>query len=364
MGDEIGGISGGKIHARPPSIYPFNKSRLDVLISKAVTTRPDKSEMIRICKKIIGEDNRGATHFISSVDLGAKIFYTQKKKASETTAKGKAEIGGKAGASAGTPYTDQSQSRDTVTGVNRISHPEVKWDKTKTVVKPEHEMVISQEVSPVWLLVSDKDWRQAMKEACSQYINENAARRPFPVISTGKSRTTSRFCPSPDNSTGFTGRPLVISSGKYFLEVREDPKKGFVLEVTDRHQDASNMYIEVPRRIITSPDPNEASDPLKHPDSGFVRLATRLPSSNAYSRLYVEHVNTGHLAPLHKWPKGPLHLLRKTAYTRRRQYLVIKEAGMNNQCMVFSSNYDNCASSLFKMQTANTVDPHENKKLF
>ena len=196
------------------------------------------------------------------------------------------------------------------------------------------------------------------------------------------------FCLYRDRNIGFAGRPLVISSGKYFLKVREDPKKGLVLEGTDQCQDASDLYIEVPRSTNSS---ETFRDPLKNPDSGFyiyhktnglkmylcedpkegtVRLATRIPSPNAYSRLYVEFLSTQSLASLSKWSKEPLHLLRKTAYTKRRQYLVMKKTDRNDQgtMLFFSSKRDDDLQSLCQFTIRNaenkcTVDSDGNKKL-
>ena len=147
--------------------------------------------------------------------------------------------------------------------------------------------------------------------------------------------------------------------------------KGFTLEGTDQCQDASDLYIEVPRPTNVS---EKSHDPLQNPDFGFyiyhakdkrrgiklylcsdphdestVRLVTRIPSPNAYSRLYVEFPSTQALAPVSRWSKESMHLLRKTAYRKRRQYIVMKRTETRNEVkrtetrnegMVLSSEHD------------------------
>ena len=135
-------------------LHQDNPSCLDKLISKAAQTKPYATDEM-ICKGIL-EDNRGATHFISSVDLGAKVYLSKP-------------------------------------GMPATVHHGVVWKKTRTVVKPEQETVIGCEVSPVWLLVSDKDWRQAMKKACLEYVKEHTAKCHFPLISTGEIWTHFHF---------------------------------------------------------------------------------------------------------------------------------------------------------------------------
>jgi hypothetical protein len=124
----------------------------------------------------------------------------------------------------------------------------------------------------------------------------------------------------------------------------------YVLTATDQCRDASDMFIDVPRIMGALPDQAaKTKDPLQdphsyfyiyhtddrrsgtrrylcaHPDnSGTVILATRIPSPNAYGRLYVEFPSTHHPAPVYRWAKEPMHLLRKTAYTNRHQYITLK----------------------------------------
>lgn len=150
----------------------------------------------------------------------------------------------------------------------------------------------------------------------------------------------------------FLGGPFIISCGKYFLTVMQTDDSRYVLTATDQCDHASNMYIEIPRCTDVTESPDHAAktkDPLQDPNScfyiyhakdrrsgfrlylcadpnnpGTVNLATRIPSPNAYSRLYVEFSSTQCLAPVSRWSKEPMHLLRKTAYRRRPQYIVLR----------------------------------------
>jgi hypothetical protein len=146
-------------------------------------------EMIDICKSILGEENRGATHFISSIYLGAKVYYAETSLETTDESKISAQGGVKStvlGGRAKLSLTEQSARSRYTQGTTATIHPAVELKAIKTVVRPEHEMVIGCEVSPIWLLVTDKVWREAMKTACSDYVRHHAATHPFPVIASGE----------------------------------------------------------------------------------------------------------------------------------------------------------------------------------
>jgi hypothetical protein len=289
--------------------------------------------MIDICKRILGDENRGATHFVSSIDLGAKLYYKETVSEKEQTSKvsANAALGGDnlvqadAGISRSKEATRKVLRSDTVA----LIHHAVDMNETKTEVSHDREMVIACKISPVWLLVREKTWRQAMKTACEKYVKENNTEY--------------------NDATVAAGGPFLISCGKYYLRVKQKDS-AYVLTATDQCRDASDMFIDVPRIMGALPDQAaKTKDPLQdphsyfyiyhtddrrsgtrrylcaHPDnSGTVILATRIPSPNAYSRLYVEFSSTQCLAPVSRWSKEPMHLLRKTAYRRRPQYIVLR----------------------------------------
>ena len=124
------------------------ESRLNIILSNKM--QPDEpntqDKMIEICKSIIREENRGATHLISSIDVGAKVFYnetvSQKGQRSTVSANARLDIASQAGGSAEMSRTYQSTGRSLRSDTTAITHPAVVWKKTQTVVEPEQEMVI------------------------------------------------------------------------------------------------------------------------------------------------------------------------------------------------------------------------------
>jgi hypothetical protein len=178
---------------------PVN-SRLDTLLESRPQPHKDvkqrnvseiQEEMIEACMAIIKDENRGATHFVSSIDLGAKVFYTETVTEKKSFAKASAKVGvdsteSDGGASLGTSASNESTSRSLRSGTTATIHPRVTMQTIKTVVTQDQERVIGYEVSPVWLLVQDKDWRQAMKHACWHYVYDRTSKSPFPVISKGE----------------------------------------------------------------------------------------------------------------------------------------------------------------------------------
>ena len=144
--------------------------------------------MVSICKGIIRDENRGATHFISSVELGAKIYRTKKVTISHATAKFLMKAGLQASNAAGLDVAFKDEhlalASNYESRIFATVDPRVKMDGTKTVVSAEHERVIGYDVRPVWVLVSDPDWQRAMKEASLQYVKEELDHSP-PVIASG-----------------------------------------------------------------------------------------------------------------------------------------------------------------------------------
>ena len=154
--------------------------------------------MIAICKSIIRDENRGATHFISSVELGAKIYRTKKVTISHATAKFLMKAGLQASNAAGLDVAFKDEHLALASNYESrmfaTVDPRVKMDGAKTVVSAEHERVIAYDVRPVWVLVSDPDWQRAMKEASLQYVKEELD-HSRPVIASGKPfNTLIKFC--------------------------------------------------------------------------------------------------------------------------------------------------------------------------
>lgn len=156
---------------------------------------------IEVCKSCI-QDPRigGATHFISSLDLGAKIF--EISTASSQTQRKKLNLKAKIGAgstglptenegedqddalfSLGVGFNESSMKKASVSGSNyqAIIHPEVQLNEMHTKIEPDQEQTIGFELSPTALLLGDPLWREPMKLACKQYIAEKVAKQPARV---------------------------------------------------------------------------------------------------------------------------------------------------------------------------------------
>ena len=175
------------------------RSRLDKLINNkkeeitSTTTAQCEDEerrnkMVEICKGLIRDENRGATHFISSVELGAKMYRTKNVVVCQTASKlsTNATVAGLS-----SPLLDVAFEEEDMNLAAKYDSrlfvtvdPMVKLKGARTVVKADYERVIGYDVSPVWTLVSDPEWRKAMKVASQLYVKEEmAASRP--VIAAG-----------------------------------------------------------------------------------------------------------------------------------------------------------------------------------
>ena len=175
------------------------RSRLDKLINikkEEITSttmaqckdEDRRNKMVEICKGLISDENRGATHFISSVELGAKMYRTKNVVVCQTASKlsTNATLAGLNSASLDVAFTEKNM---TLAGKydSRLFvtvDPMVKLNGARTVVKADYERVIGYDVSPVWTLVSDPEWREAMKDASLLYVNEKMA-ESRPVIAAG-----------------------------------------------------------------------------------------------------------------------------------------------------------------------------------
>ena len=62
--------------------------------------------------------------------------------------------------------------------VSATIDPRVKLEGARMVVSAECERLIGYDVSPAWLLISDSDWRNAMKEDLLLRVKEELAASP------------------------------------------------------------------------------------------------------------------------------------------------------------------------------------------
>ena len=150
-------------------------SRLDLLLSRKKVKTGTEKERIEICRGLLKEENRGATHYISSIELGAKIYHTRKTGV-ELSSWTEANVNFSAS------HLDAASRYENHITAN--VHPEMEMKGSRTVVKPEQENVIGYEVRPVWLLVSDMEWQLPMKLACKLFVDEQVA-MGLPIITSG-----------------------------------------------------------------------------------------------------------------------------------------------------------------------------------
>ena len=154
---------------------------------KVESDKGKHDERVQICKDIIREENRGATHFISSVELGATIYTTSKVVIAETKSQFSMKAGVRASSLSALDIAFKEDNLSLAANYDsRISatiDPRVKLEGARTVVSEECERLIGYEVSPVWLLVSEPDWRNAMKEALLLYVKEELAASPSVIAS-------------------------------------------------------------------------------------------------------------------------------------------------------------------------------------
>ena len=156
---------------------------------------------VEVCKRCIMDPRiGGATHFISSLDLGAKVFQitTSSIQTERKNMDFKAKVGtdtngslpeseGKdqddALFSLGVGFNENSMKKASVSGSNyqAIIHPDVQLNEMHTKIEKDQERTIGFELSPVALLLQDSLWREPMKLACKQYIAEKVARQPARV---------------------------------------------------------------------------------------------------------------------------------------------------------------------------------------
>ena len=56
--------------------------------------------------------------------------------------------------------------------INFVIDKDVKLNREHTSILPEQEKMISYKVTPIWHLIDDPDWRQSVKKACQDYVDD------------------------------------------------------------------------------------------------------------------------------------------------------------------------------------------------
>lgn len=137
---------------------------------------PDQ-ERDKMCKDVVGIANRGVTHYVSSVDLGA-VEYTV------TTENERKRKNGKRGQVIdGCSVVEENISASA--SMQKMEVPRNLNGQTNLAIEDDGDVtdgrihlatsqgnMIACDVSPVWLLVDDAFWQKSVRKACQEYIDE------------------------------------------------------------------------------------------------------------------------------------------------------------------------------------------------
>lgn len=149
-----------------------------------------QKERDRICRHVIRHRNHGATHYIASVDLGGKIYQVKSECKEERKESVDGSISGsggtmtlKAGTSVEFSEETKNMAKQSKGQMYFIVDKAVELKGYETSIKAEQEKTIAFQIKPVWDLIKDRAWREAVKKACKQYVEEMT---PIPVYSEQK----------------------------------------------------------------------------------------------------------------------------------------------------------------------------------
>lgn len=130
-----------------------------------------------ICKEVVIA-SQGVLHYVSSVDLGAVEYEVTSEnehaRREGMGIEGQFEGGvnaAKANISGGYSGEETKMGRYVRHEVDRVSDKGV--DVIEGRVETEQEKAIAYEVKPVWNLVADAAWRESLRKACKDYMDEH-----------------------------------------------------------------------------------------------------------------------------------------------------------------------------------------------
>ena len=141
---------------------------------------PNDAKREDICKKVLEEEK--STHFISSVELGAKYSETIAEEQdfddvdSGIVANINVVAGGIGGAGAGADVGKRALRGERQICRERVYNGIVLDDPQQMSTEQEDRIAFS--VKPIWKLIEDKTWRKSVKKAVLEYLPEYL---PVPV---------------------------------------------------------------------------------------------------------------------------------------------------------------------------------------
>ena len=168
--------------------FPNSSRHLRTLLEAAAKQKgheycPGKKVILRdresICRNVVRNENQGVTHYISEVDLGAMVYEVKVEQdvRENNTRRGSVDIGGVAnGIAAEIEIGFSSESMQMASQaehkINFVIDKDVELKGEHTSILPEQEKMISYKVTPIWHLIDDPDWRQSVKKACQDYVDD------------------------------------------------------------------------------------------------------------------------------------------------------------------------------------------------
>ena len=127
----------------------------------------------KICVDVIRTKNSGATHFISSVELGAKYYQiTTEDEERDATDNGidvGAEIDGAVGGGK-FAFATRDQLLELQKNTNRRVYRIGDVYADPQEMSKEREKTIDYSIKPIWSLIKDDDWQESVKKACLEYL--------------------------------------------------------------------------------------------------------------------------------------------------------------------------------------------------
>lgn len=198
--DDVTAI-GEMIHTRTIGFKPQLSSQTDSLEAgllerelyklasqKHVGARDELEMRKAVCKQLIdGEKVRGSTHFVSKVELGAKVVEIRKTARQETD-----EV-----VPVGLNVQSIQEAGRSSSNVVSIVGEGVVLDGNNTEVNSTQERVIGLELSPITVLVRDSRWKEALQQVCMDYLEtEKDQEQGADLQSRGTTVGTNRVAPA------------------------------------------------------------------------------------------------------------------------------------------------------------------------
>eukprot|EP00118_Oscarella_pearsei_P015018 m.132231 g.132231 ORF g.132231 m.132231 type:complete len:580 (+) comp38078_c0_seq1:202-1941(+) len=339
---------------RPPSLVEtvLDAEKLKAGEEKAGT----ESGRVEICSAVIASEKiANATHFVDTLQLGAKAFevYVNRSdnKSEKTSVKGSAglfsccskstaattetdggenghvhavmETDGSGGASLNIDMDETKVATSTVSDVQTMCGPGFHFNFAKDAdnsglnVSESQEAAIGFRLAPISELIRDSVWKKAMN-TCVQHCYENFLKTAKPLIE--------------------RDGPFILKAGRFFLR-----KDGNRLVTTEERKRATALYIHTADLDGISDKPSinvrGVTFNILHKGDGVeeflcvsteervAQLRQNVPGQS-YCTFALASIASKEHASVASWGNGePKVIFRKTSTLKRRQYLAVDCSG-------------------------------------